>query len=194
MFKKNNGFTIVELLIVVVVIAILAAIIIVSYSGIQNRAKNAQFLAAFDTYEKVIRSVNINDGSYPDAHIGGAITQRCLGDAASYPQTGIFNAGECFKADINGSMVVLAEIDPLLNNRMLKEISTLPRASYDTNTIVSGNFTYYIRGILYTDSTYIPNVPAELMFVLSNPDTQCGRGQKLVDSSTSLTTCKVQFN
>lgn len=39
--KKQKGFTIVELLIVVVVIAILAAITIVSYNGIQNRAKSS---------------------------------------------------------------------------------------------------------------------------------------------------------
>lgn len=39
--KKQKGFTIVELLIVVVVIAILAAITIVSFNGIQNRARVA---------------------------------------------------------------------------------------------------------------------------------------------------------
>ncbi|MFZ1242632.1 MAG: type II secretion system protein [Candidatus Saccharimonas sp.] len=39
--KQTTGFTIVELLIVIVVIAILAAISIVSYNGIQQRAKVA---------------------------------------------------------------------------------------------------------------------------------------------------------
>ena len=38
---KTSGFTIVELLIVIVVIAILAAITIVSYNGIQSRAREA---------------------------------------------------------------------------------------------------------------------------------------------------------
>lgn len=38
--SKNAGFTIVELLIVIVVIGILAAITIVSFNGVQNRAKD----------------------------------------------------------------------------------------------------------------------------------------------------------
>ena len=42
MNKKAHGFTIVELLIVIVVIAILATISIVTYVGIQNRARDTQ--------------------------------------------------------------------------------------------------------------------------------------------------------
>jgi prepilin-type N-terminal cleavage/methylation domain-containing protein len=74
--RQDRGFTIVELLIVVVVIAILAAITIVSYNGIQNRAKQsaAQSSAkqAFtkvqsyaiqnaDQYPATLSSVGIND-------------------------------------------------------------------------------------------------------------------------------------
>lgn len=40
MYKKQAGFTIVELLIVIVVIAILAVITIVAYNGIQTRARD----------------------------------------------------------------------------------------------------------------------------------------------------------
>jgi prepilin-type N-terminal cleavage/methylation domain-containing protein len=53
-WAKQNGFTIVELLIVVVVIAILAAITIVSYNGIQNRAKESSAQsAATQIYKKI---------------------------------------------------------------------------------------------------------------------------------------------
>jgi prepilin-type N-terminal cleavage/methylation domain-containing protein len=52
--KKQAGFTIVELLIVVVVIAILAAITIVSYNGIQNRAKQSAAQSAANQGAKKI--------------------------------------------------------------------------------------------------------------------------------------------
>ena len=40
--RKQDGFTIVELLIVIVVIAILAAISVVAYTGIQQRARDSK--------------------------------------------------------------------------------------------------------------------------------------------------------
>lgn len=64
--KSQKGFTIVELLIVVVVIAILAAITIVSYNGIQNRAKDsaAQSVAA-QIGKKVAQYAVLNADTYP---------------------------------------------------------------------------------------------------------------------------------
>lgn len=46
MKKSIRGFTIVELLIVIVIIAILATVTIVSYNGIQARAKNTKTVSA----------------------------------------------------------------------------------------------------------------------------------------------------
>ena len=40
--KRNQGFTIVELLIVIVVIGILALLVITTYSGIQAKARNSK--------------------------------------------------------------------------------------------------------------------------------------------------------
>jgi type II secretion system protein G len=40
--RTNRGFTIVELLIVIVVIGILAALVIVTYAGIQQRARDTE--------------------------------------------------------------------------------------------------------------------------------------------------------
>ena len=65
MLAVQKGFTIVELLIVIVVIAILAAITIVSYNGVQNRAKST---AAYSLATSVNKAVEINlaeKGTYP---------------------------------------------------------------------------------------------------------------------------------
>lgn len=62
---KSQGFTIVELLIVVVVISILAAITIVSYNGIQNRAKDAAALNVTKNVEKKVQLYYSLYGTYP---------------------------------------------------------------------------------------------------------------------------------
>lgn len=65
MKKTTTGFTIVELLIVIVVIAILAAIGVVSYGGIQERAKNTQRIAAAKEWQKRILQYTAANGKYP---------------------------------------------------------------------------------------------------------------------------------
>jgi prepilin-type N-terminal cleavage/methylation domain-containing protein len=64
--QGNRGFTIVELLIVVVVIAILAAMTIISYNGIQNRAKTAALqTAASQASQKILTYAALNTDLYP---------------------------------------------------------------------------------------------------------------------------------
>ena len=65
--QKQTGFTIVELLIVVVVIAILAVITIVSFNGIQNRAKEsaAKTTAAQATRKLALLTVGTGTDTYP---------------------------------------------------------------------------------------------------------------------------------
>jgi len=73
--KKNDGFTIVELLIVIVVIGILAAITIVAYNGVQNRAKTASAQSLAETIEKKAEAWNAVKGSYP------TLSQLTTGDS-----------------------------------------------------------------------------------------------------------------
>ena len=63
--NKFQGFTIVELLIVIVVIAILASITIVSYNGVQNRAKNTAAASVAKNVSTKAELANTFNGAYP---------------------------------------------------------------------------------------------------------------------------------
>lgn len=64
--KNSKGFTIVELLIVIVVIGILAAITIVSYTGIQSKARTAASVSTVDQVRIKTAIWNASLGAYPD--------------------------------------------------------------------------------------------------------------------------------
>jgi len=59
------GFTIVELLIVIVVIGILAAITIVSFNGVQDKAKFAREKSDMSSINQVILLYYADNGTYP---------------------------------------------------------------------------------------------------------------------------------
>lgn len=99
MKKSTSAFTIVELLIVIVVIAILATIGIVAYTGIQQRAKNAQVVGGVNTYYKAILQYGTLNGAYP------SVNNACLG--ADYP------GGQCWNGP-NGTHSVNASVDSQL--------------------------------------------------------------------------------
>jgi len=66
--KRNvAGFTIVELLIVIVVIGVLAAITVAAYSGMQNRARDAQRVQDIRTISKALELYKTQTGDYPVA-------------------------------------------------------------------------------------------------------------------------------
>lgn len=67
-----RGFTIVELLIVIVVIAILAAITIVSYQGIQARARDARRTQDVSTITKALEMYYIDNGQFPPGVVSGS--------------------------------------------------------------------------------------------------------------------------
>ena len=64
-YKKQSGFTIVELLIVIVVIGILAAITIVAYNGIQNRSKDTAAKSLANQISKKAEAYNSVGSNYP---------------------------------------------------------------------------------------------------------------------------------
>jgi prepilin-type N-terminal cleavage/methylation domain-containing protein len=65
MRKSTSGFTIVELLVVIVVIGILAAITIVSYNGVQQRARVAVAQADLGNMANYLELFKADNGTYP---------------------------------------------------------------------------------------------------------------------------------
>lgn len=77
--KQNSGFTIVELLIVIVIIGILAALVIVAYTGIQARARTAQYQTDALAVVKKMEAYNASAGVYP---VTGSTTTGTAGASA----------------------------------------------------------------------------------------------------------------
>lgn len=63
--KRNQGFTIVELLIVIVVIGILALLVITTYSGIQQKARNSQRQTDLQSLQTQLEAFYSQNGYYP---------------------------------------------------------------------------------------------------------------------------------
>lgn len=126
---RSRGFTIVELLIVIVVIAILAAISIVTYNGIQTRAKNTKTINATNAWIKAIKLYEAKEGVWPSAN-------SCLGGATTYQG----NNGQCFNS---GTWVVsatfTAQVQPYLTGT----------PEPDTTDVTLGGTNTPRRGALY---------------------------------------------
>ena len=63
--RKQQGFTIVELLIVIVVIGILAGLVITTYNGIQQKARNTERTTDLKTFQSQLEAYYANNGRYP---------------------------------------------------------------------------------------------------------------------------------
>ncbi len=63
--KRNQGFTIVELLIVIVVIGILALLVITTYSGIQQKARNSKRQTDVQSLQTQLEAFFSQNGYYP---------------------------------------------------------------------------------------------------------------------------------
>ncbi len=65
--NKQSGFTIVELLIVIVIIGILATLVIVTFSGVQQKARDSERKTDINAIAGQLEAGYANKGYYPDA-------------------------------------------------------------------------------------------------------------------------------
>lgn len=65
LLRNKKGFTIVELLIVIVVIGILAALVIVTFAGIQQRARNTERETDIKAIHGHLETFFADNGYYP---------------------------------------------------------------------------------------------------------------------------------
>ena len=63
--RKQQGFTIVELLIVIVVIGILAALVITTFTGIQQKARNTERQTDIKAIHGQVEAYYAQNGNYP---------------------------------------------------------------------------------------------------------------------------------
>ena len=63
--RKQQGFTIVELLIVIVVIGILAALVITTFTGIQQKARNTERQTDVKAIHGQVEAYFAQNGKYP---------------------------------------------------------------------------------------------------------------------------------
>jgi len=63
--RKQQGFTIVELLIVIIVIGILAALVLVTFTGVQQKARNTERVTDVKAIASHLEVYNAQNGKYP---------------------------------------------------------------------------------------------------------------------------------
>jgi prepilin-type N-terminal cleavage/methylation domain-containing protein len=63
--QRQSGFTIVELLIVIVIIGILATLVIVTFSGVQQKARDTERKTDINAVQKQLEAFYASKGYYP---------------------------------------------------------------------------------------------------------------------------------
>lgn len=140
---RRNGFTIVELLIVIVVIGILATITIVSYNGIQDRARLTSGLAHAAQIKRSANMANATghwtfdecSGAAPTDHSGNNNHGTIVGTATWSTDT---PDGQGCSMSLNGTtyMTTAAQIG---TSYYLKAAWVKPTSCSTSNNIISGS-------------------------------------------------------
>lgn len=83
--KKQKGFTLVELLIVIIIIGILATLVIVTFTGVQQKARDSKRKTDLDALKTQLEAYYAQNGYYPtythfsDTSTGGWVATNMKG-------------------------------------------------------------------------------------------------------------------
>ena len=81
MFKKNGGFTLVELIVVIAILAILAGVAVPAYSGYINRANDAAVITSLDAVQTAAQAANATAGAISKIQVTAANAATVTSDA-----------------------------------------------------------------------------------------------------------------
>lgn len=140
-FRKQDGFTIVELLIVVVVIAVLAAITIVAYNGVSIQAKEAAARSIASQLERKVKAQRITSS---DGHV-----LRYDNDGAPFSSVDDFYATNDYLLPLKSSLCV--EVDGYLNGAYFSEKQDC------VPTLVVGQPSPYDKAVVYVSVNVQPS-------------------------------------
>ena len=125
MFKKNGGFTLVELIVVIAILAILAAVAIPAYSGYITKAQEANDYTALDSVKTavvfaamdlnpnaVVKTITVTEGSPIVAITGDNLTVNGTAFSTVDITAYVGAAGIDFKSDNNTATVNLTVAEP----------------------------------------------------------------------------------
>lgn len=178
MIKSSRGFTLVEILVVIAVIITLASLTLISYRGLQERAKNASISTALDTYINALELYYIKNGKYPTPDdVSGYAPDigwlsSCLGLLSDYPQTNKFAEGMCSRGDhLNTPYQGDVKVSEKLQQSLSKHISKNPSVS----ALIDDKVSYLFRGIVYTP-WYNDGQHVQLSYMLNDKNSQCPKG------------------
>ena len=108
MFKKNGGFTLVELIVVIAILAILAGVAIPVYSGYITKANDAAAIVELDAVSTAAQAAFAKDGTLEKIEVSdeGVITcTPALSDEAA-DDFEMFYGDDAFQGDLSKTSYV----------------------------------------------------------------------------------------
>ncbi|HRC27902.1 MAG TPA: prepilin-type N-terminal cleavage/methylation domain-containing protein [Candidatus Saccharimonas sp.] len=173
--KKTRGFTLIELVVVIVVIAIIAGIVLVSFRGIQSRARDDRRLADMSVIVKSLDAYKSFNQSYP------AVIASGLGLQSSWESSARETSGEFLAPLESIASQTSMPVDPI-NNANGNDINidrTNGKFTYVYNYYAAGTNgcdiargNYYVVGVLRTDTAGSAKISGSPGFSCSSRDWQ----------------------